>query len=392
MRTRVLPLVVCGLMVLTAAALAGDGSKADENELNKLREEVAKLREKAANAEVEVKLLLDRNKRLEERIAELEKDNARLRKEGAPARGPAKAAPEGVEGLIKSVDEKSGLVSLSIGSDAGLEKGHTLEVYRLKPAPKYLGQVEVVDVTPTQAVARPVGKARDAIQQGDSVSSGLPKPAEEKWGTVKGQVTFEGAVPKRGPEEYVVNAKNKGVKNVFVWLVDESDPKHPKAPPINPALKAGKDVEISIPAGPGPRRFVPHAFAMRGGQAVIMKNATPVADNVKITGGEDAGGDSCAVAPNTTAKVTLGASRKPVMVTSNINPGMSAWGRVFDHPYFALTDADGKFEIKGAPAGKYNIIMWHEGHGWVNGGKHGQPVTIPGGKAVEVNAKAKETE
>ena len=54
--------------------------------------------------------------------------------------------------------------------------------------------------------------------------------------------------------------------------------------------------------------------------------------------------------------------------------------------------SDGKFEIKGAPAGKYNIVIWHEGVGWVNGGKNGKPITIRAGKTVEVNEKAKADE
>ncbi len=55
---------------------------------------------------------------------------------------------------------------------------------------------------------------------------------------------------------------------------------------------------------------------------------------------------------------------------------MRAWVRVYDHPYHAVTDADGKFELKNAPAGKYNLVIWHEGVGWVNGGKLGKPITI----------------
>jgi hypothetical protein len=33
----------------------------------------------------------------------------------------------------------------------------------------------------------------------------------------------------------------------------------------------------------------------------------------------------------------------------------------FDHPYFALTDADGGFRIPGVPPGTYRITVWHEG-------------------------------
>jgi hypothetical protein len=170
MRVRVLCLAVCGLVALAGAA------RADDDEVKRLREEVTRLRDKATNAEVEIKLLQDRNKRLEERIRELEKEVERLRKkDGAPAAGAGNAPPEKVEGLVKAVDAKSGLVTITIGSDAGLQKGHKLDVYRLKPTPIYLGQIEIIDVTAARAVAKILGKDRDAIEAGDSVSSGVNK-------------------------------------------------------------------------------------------------------------------------------------------------------------------------------------------------------------------------
>jgi hypothetical protein len=65
---------------------------------------------------------------------------------------------------------------------------------------------------------------------------------------------------------------------------------------------------------------------------------------------------------------------------------------MFDHPYFAMTDADGRYEIKGAPAGTYNVVMWHFEVGWVNGGKHGKPVEVPAGNAAEMNGTVKPDE
>lgn len=41
---------------------------------------------------------------------------------------------------------------------------------------------------------------------------------------------------------------------------------------------------------------------------------------------------------------------------------MNAWMAGFDHPYFAVTDAKGKFEITGVPPGKYTLVAWHEGY------------------------------
>ena len=39
---------------------------------------------------------------------------------------------------------------------------------------------------------------------------------------------------------------------------------------------------------------------------------------------------------------------------------MNAYVGVLDHPYFATTDMDGKFELKTLPPGTYTIEAWHE--------------------------------
>src|SRR5262249_28416957 len=88
---------------------------------------------------------------------------------GAGAKNPP---PEQVEGLIKGVDGE-GLVKVSLGSDAGLTKGHTLEVFRLKPKPAYVGTVRILEVTATEAVGRSVGRMRTPPQEGDHVISTL---------------------------------------------------------------------------------------------------------------------------------------------------------------------------------------------------------------------------
>jgi hypothetical protein len=98
---------------------------------------------------------------------------------GAGTGGPHQAAgktpdknapPAPVEGVVKAVDP-SGLVVISIGSDAGLSKGNTLEVYRLKPKPMYLGTLQIVDVRSKEATGKPTATRGRAIQVGDQVAS-----------------------------------------------------------------------------------------------------------------------------------------------------------------------------------------------------------------------------
>lgn len=47
-------------------------------------------------------------------------------------------------------------------------------------------------------------------------------------------------------------------------------------------------------------------------------------------------------------------------VRCDVHPWMQAWMAVVAHPFFAVTDLSGKFEIKDIPAGTYVIEAWHE--------------------------------
>jgi plastocyanin len=50
-----------------------------------------------------------------------------------------------------------------------------------------------------------------------------------------------------------------------------------------------------------------------------------------------------------------------VRVFCDIHAHMSAFILVFAHPFFATTDADGRFRIPAVPAGSYTIAVWTDG-------------------------------
>ena len=49
-----------------------------------------------------------------------------------------------------------------------------------------------------------------------------------------------------------------------------------------------------------------------------------------------------------------------VPLRCDVHPWMSAWVGVVAHPFFAVTAADGSFEVKGLAPGTYTIEAWHE--------------------------------
>src|SRR5262249_52920511 len=123
---------------------------------------------------------------------------------------------------------------------------------------------------------------------------------------------------------------------------------------------------------------------MREGQVLIVKNTAPVAHNANHIGSALRNPAGNPIVPaGGQVQINLKSDRFPVRLSCNIHPWMKGFVGVYDHPYFALTDANGNFEIKLAPAGNFRIYFWHEGAGWrlAQAGAKGEPITI----------KAKET-
>jgi len=152
--------------------------EADRN--TELVKERNKERDRAVEASIKLATVIDTNQRLEGQLRKMATDIARLQAgRGSTAQAPSSARgknppPESIEGLIRSTDPSSGLVTLTIGSDAGLARGQTLEVFRLSSIPsqsRYLGTIRILEATANQAVGEPVGRMVAPPQPGDRVAS-----------------------------------------------------------------------------------------------------------------------------------------------------------------------------------------------------------------------------
>jgi hypothetical protein len=222
-------------------------------------------------------------------------------------------------------------------------------------------------------------------------AAGLTSAADDKWTTIKGQVVFpaDKALPKRAPlnvtqdkdhclskgdildESVIVNPKNKGVKNVVVFLrPDDTEPKSEfpkdKIHPDDAKRKPG-EVVIDQPCC----MFGPRVTVARVGDQLVVKNSAPVAHNFFWDSGNN--GAHNVTVPKMDAWKMPEALKKeapPIQYKCTIHGWMTGYVRIFDHPYYAVTDEDGKFEIKNAPAGKFRIVFWHENG--VRGGAKGR--------------------
>jgi preprotein translocase subunit SecD len=131
----------------------------------------------AARAET----LLTRNRELEAQLAKAsKKDQPATAVTGPRVNDPNYTNPPQVyvKGTIKEVDDKDKkLVRISLGSDNGIRKDQTLEVYRMNPKAEYLGRLLIVDADFRTAVARllpqPGAPSQVTLLPGDEVASKL---------------------------------------------------------------------------------------------------------------------------------------------------------------------------------------------------------------------------
>lgn len=213
--------------------------------------------------------------------------------------------------------------------------------------------------------------------------------SDDKWATVRGQIIFGGdevpggdvVTPRDGGPailvtRWVVNEKNKGVKNVLVWLAADEKDRGIRIPEklIHPDLrKPAPTVEVSIKE----MHFFPPIMGMRGGQKLVFKNTLNEATNIRYQ--SEALTGNVLVPPTKEHTIEeIKAEAVPLGLSSNVHHWMQSWVRVYEHPYFAVTDEDGHFEIRLAPVGDMRIYLWHPDSGFRDGakGKTGHPIHI----------------
>jgi len=204
-----------------------------------------------------------------------------------------------------------------------------------------------------------------------SIISGLSAAAQLAWaGNITGTVTLNGTPP---PEKditplkedmtcgklvegmptthfYVVGA-NKGLADVVVMLKGITGKSTGASAP--PVILDQKGCQ-----------YVPSILAIQTGQRLIVKNSDPVLHNVHATPANTGPGKNTeenkaqmAGAPDLT--FTFPAAENFLRFKCDVHPWMFAWLTVVDHPYFAVTDKEGKFTIKNVPPGKYTITALH---------------------------------
>lgn len=113
--------------------------------------------------------------------------------------------------------------------------------------------------------------------------------------------------------------------------------------------------------------YLPYIAAAQTGQRVLVKNSDPILHNVhttpKVPGNKEVNRAQLAGAPDLT--FVFDKPEEFIRFKCDVHPWMFTYVSVFDHPYFAVSDKDGKFKIADVPPGKYKLVAHHRRAGKV---------------------------
>jgi hypothetical protein len=184
-----------------------------------------------------------------------------------------------------------------------------------------------------------------------------PQTVPAGTGVIRGVVKFIGTPPVMNTiggaccpgstpvvdESLAVNADG-AMKNIVVFIKDGPNL---AGPPPTDALLTQRNCQ-----------YVPHVLALRTGQDLVVTSHDPTLHNVHIQA--DANPSENFSESNGATHTVVFQQPELVRIKCDVHPWMTAYAYVFDHPCFAVTGDDGRFELRNLPPGTYTLVAWQE--------------------------------
>ena len=194
-------------------------------------------------------------------------------------------------------------------------------------------------------------------------------------GNVAGKITFTGTAPKpavvrmdsdpncvqpgvTATDESVVVGSDGSLQNVFVYVKDGlGNLKFPV--PTAPLVLDQKGCQ-----------YRPHVFGVQAGQPIEILNSDATLHNIHAWPQANQEFNMGQALQGMKDTHTFTTQEIMVPFRCDVHRWMNSFVGVVAHPFFAVTGADGSFQLKGLPPGTYTIEAWHEKFGTKIGRAH----------------------
>lgn len=193
------------------------------------------------------------------------------------------------------------------------------------------------------------------------------KPSKKRWIRMSADNYCAAKHPKPVRPETYVWGENDTLQNVFVYISKGLEGKNFDLPKKHAVIDQNGCM------------YSPHVSGVVVDQSIDIVNSDNTSHNVKMKSKKNGTFNQMMITGQVIPK-TLSKPEMGVQFKCDVHPWMFANIHVMEHPFFAVTQADGTFTIKGLPPGDYELSVWHEF-------KKFKPVE----KAVKVNIAEGET-
>jgi plastocyanin len=151
------------------------------------------------------------------------------------------------------------------------------------------------------------------------------------------------------PVEPITVVNKGGLANVFVYVKSGLPTGAKHAAPTTPAVIDQSGCLYS-----------PRVFGVMAGQQIEIRNSDAVLHNIKAVPKKNRGFNISQPTKDMKTTRSFPTPELAIPFECNVHGWMHAKVFVMDNPYFAVSDANGAFSIKGLPAGTYTLEAWHE--------------------------------
>ncbi len=150
------------------------------------------------------------------------------------------------------------------------------------------------------------------------------------------------------PSEEIVVSPDLGLRWAFVYVKEGA---RPTPSPEVPVLLAQAGC-----------LYRPHVLGVQVGQPLLIRNEDPLLHNIHVLPFANPAFNFGQPTAGLEQRRTFKSPEVMIKVVCDVHPWMRAWVGVLDHPYFAVTDAEGAYALPELPAGLYTVEAWHEAY------------------------------